>query len=338
MALKTPVFQFGGMTSPDFRRVAKQVRSRGLGSHEPDMEIVNIALAESYRFGQFSIAATEFLKSERQNLTNEQRQLDIDSELPAGEFSKIFWNHRARVGAIFSDFLTEITTFQSLMEKLRSDERKREEVILSLGSGFSLLETYFANFFQIAGFNQMKMVCLDSAEEVTLAAKVISRCVRIVHETAGMPNLANLAHISGEMEDLPFPDKSVDQIICLDALQWSGDWRKAVDEMARVIDPEGLGNLYLSVRIRPISILTPDNQVFRRVGDFSVPELLDYLERRRFKIRGGRQILKMGQRQTLVEQNDRFFIHAGFKKAGVKASWRTECKSLALLAQRASGD
>lgn len=326
MNLRTPVLQLGTLNLRTFRKAVRTLKNRGLGNHVLDKERVESAMLEASRFEVFLDTVVNAFQSADTEALRKLRAVPINPDSPIDELSQKYWNHYGQNFLIGRNYMSQVIAFQTILEGMRILDRENDEVILSLGSGFGIKEIYLANLFHLLGFFGQRVICLDSASAMVNSSRLIANNVRLMPSNDDrilmVKPLRNISHINASMDSIPLPDKSVGQIFCHDALQWVPDWRKAVDEMARVINPDGLRTLNLSVRIRPLTFASLDGTVIRRLGDFSVPELLDYLERRSFRVVYCRQISIGGSRQTLLETNDQYFVRAVWTKGGVSKSWR----------------
>jgi SAM-dependent methyltransferase len=144
------------------------------------------------------------------------------------------------------------------------------------------------------------------------------------------PPLLNVKPVTADMTRIPLPDHSQDAVLCNNSLQWCLQWPKAIEEMARILDPSRKPWAYLVVHTheRPMHIGTDTGECPIKMPRVLVPGILDELERHGFSIMTTRQIhggAKTGQGQAGFE---RLFIKAEFTPGGLRHSWRNATTSL----------
>lgn len=329
--LRTPVLQVGNLTGRNIQKAIKKVKDKGIGNHEIDREHFDMSRFEASNFGIFLEAVIDAFQDPDEESLRKSLGVKIDTTAPPSQFSQHFWNHYAEKYLIGANLTRRIMSFQTLLENFYRNDKGEKETFLSLGSGFGLSEIYLANLFQALDYAGLRFICLDNAVKMVEASRKISKTVRVCDLSAEIKPLTNLEYLHANMESIPLASRSVDQIFCFDVLQWVEDWRKAVDEMARVINPTGLATIHLSTRIRPLTMGTEDGKVVRRIGDFTVPELFDYLERRSFRVVNTRQVMMGPSRENSQQANDNIFVRAIWTKGGVQKSWRKKEASFGFL-------
>jgi len=331
--LKTPVFHVGANVRQGLRQIPRRAKDRGVaidGGETLSADAQAALFEETSMFTQFLCGVITSFQGEDFQKVREQRTMEMDPSLPTAEFSLQYWNTYAERRLVGTTPIPESQTMMTLLQFFGHDPGKEQQTMLSLGAGYGIKELFLAYRFPHLGLEQ-KIICLDNAEQMIKAAREIARTVVIAKKGDEPKPARNISHLHGDMLAIPMPDESVEHIVCLESLQWTADWKKAIDEMARVIEHKRTSTLLLSTRIRPLTMASAvDGRVVRRLGDFEVPELLDYLERRRFKIKGCRQLIGVRDRDQRSGNNDELFIRAHFVPAGVKKSWREVRGSLGL--------
>jgi ubiquinone/menaquinone biosynthesis C-methylase UbiE len=103
---------------------------------------------------------------------------------------------------------------------------KGKEHLLSIGSGPGYMETYFAKKVVPKG----RVVGIDNAEKMVKKAREVSSA-----QEAGNVEF----RLQDAQQGLPFKDNEFDHAYSVDALHWMDNWKKALDEMVRVVKPGG---------------------------------------------------------------------------------------------------
>ena len=208
----------------------------------------------------------------------------LTSKVGAGmkEFSRSFWNQRARFGMISGDGALAVYTLMSLLSSLRVKSREQQTQILSLGSGYGFIETFLAGVVGALDWN-VQFTCLDHAERMSeLNRKFVHNSFRLVEDGFWIRPTAPVTAITADMEAVPTATASVDQVFCFDALQWTDSWEKVLDEIARVLKPSLDSRVYITIRTEPLKFYK-DSELKEEV--LSIPavpldDLLDGLEQR----------------------------------------------------------
>ncbi len=329
---KSFLFDFGGMTPQDINRVQKEIKESGNKKFEVDAEVRSFA----NEVGNDFLVFLQFV-FKSMGLINEvgliQRPIqpvavEYDENTSASEVMSQAWNKRAHDWAIIESPHNYAITMQTLLEFFRVSGK--DEKVLSLGSGPGLYETYLGQFFlQNKISDKIKIICVDAAKEMTRRHREILDKVRIDYG-ASIRKIENVEVVTGDMSNLDFPSGSIDQIICNNSLQWVPDWKKVIAEMHRVMNPKGLGWLYLFVHTHPMGVRDKEGKLAFEFGNFQIPDLLDVLEENCFsayhtrQIRGSRGVGQMGG------ETSRVFLQLVHKPAGNFQSWRTKKTAVTL--------
>ncbi|MDZ4296071.1 MAG: class I SAM-dependent methyltransferase [Patescibacteria group bacterium] len=320
---------FGEVTREAVERVAQEFARRGYEKLEINDEDYAAASGVGRQFLRFLAQVFEAMGLiDRLGVAHPRIAVNIKtSEGQAqDELLRRLWNRRAHDWAVVETASTYAITFQTLLEFLKANDRKPHETITSLGSGPGLYETYLGVLLcQVPQAKGVRIVAVDFAREMTGRHREILKHLRLSDGS----RITNVEPRTGDMLRLPFKDASIDQVICNNALQWTINWRKAIAEMERVMNPEGLGYLYLFVHAHPMVVHMPEGS-FITLGEFTAPELLDELERRRFQILNTRQMSgRLGTGQAGGRLN-RLFVRAQFQEHGKLHSWREAKMSAAI--------
>lgn len=309
-----PVFDFGSLSPDDIASARAKADMSGYSIRYTDSE----SLSEPDSYGRMFLAYV-LQMIEVLDINPD----DVSAGLPVGQVEDMSqllreaWDQKAATWIATESPTNYMLTFQTLLENLKLG--KKQETIVSLGSGPALYEAYLGTLLQATfGRNAPQFWAVDFSPEMTRIAQAV---VAMTHDHVGKPVRA-VRPVTGDMQALQFPSRFADQIICNNSLQWVSDWKKAIAEMERIMNPKGLGYLYLFVNNHPMKITTVENEELFQLGDIPAPELLDTLEEHRFKILNTRQIATGVGGGQLGGQSDRLFIRARYKKSGTIPSWR----------------
>jgi SAM-dependent methyltransferase len=228
------------------------------------------------------------------------------------------WNHSAQFWPVIERPFNYLFTMASLMAFMPL--RDRATTILSLGSGPGLYETYMAHFAQNMLELPVRFLCVDYAEEmISMHRRVLEALVEIT----GKP-ISNIVAQTGDITGLAdIPDRSVDQVLCNNTLQWASDWKKVLNEIVRVLNPESSCEICLFVHRKPMVVCNQKLEPIFERGALRVPELLDELEAREIRIDTFVQGIGPEGSGQMGAAVDRFFILACYEPGRQKKSWRT---------------
>ena len=330
-----PTFDFGQMSEEDIKRVIGEIKEKGYKHLEFKDEVLQSAPqigAAFLRFVRDTLTHMGLINKVGIASTSYGVALGVDpATMSPKEVLRAMWNARAHDWAVIESPLAYAVTFQTIMEHLKVKGPGKKETFLSLGSGPGLYETYMAALLRMSGVKDVKIICLDAAKEMTQRHKqILADAYLQVQGTMTVTKIKNVEPVTGDMMSLNFKSGSIDQIMCNNALQWSLDWKKAISEMARVMNPKGLGWLYLVVHTHPMTVWTGEGVPFMQLGKFTVPELFDFLEEKNFLLHHMRQIKgRMGTGQMGKDIN-RVFVLAQYVANGGFKSWRERTISAAL--------
>ncbi|MBI2607432.1 MAG: class I SAM-dependent methyltransferase [Candidatus Doudnabacteria bacterium] len=161
--------------------------------------------------------------------------------------------------------------FQALVTALDVDTTLPRETILCLGSGPGLYEIGLASMFLDSPKGQrIELLCLDSAFGMSQENKQLA-------EQVGLPNLRV---VTADARQLPLADGSIEQVICVDSLQWVRQWQEVVTEVARVLRPRGMRRFYCTVHPKPMAVWVEGKQY--PLNQLTPEELKTYLVERGF--------------------------------------------------------
>ncbi|MBI2011384.1 class I SAM-dependent methyltransferase [Candidatus Daviesbacteria bacterium] len=305
---------FGALTKADVSRAAEEFRLGVQALTQLDPRRLSLAQMHGKMFLQF---IESILRQIDPNPEAVSSAIMVPSEPDPGKDPKIFllnvWNLRAGQWARIESRATYSLTMESLLYHMRFQSATKPERWASLGAGPGLYEAYLGVFFQEQHGGRVRITCVDYAPEMTTFNKKVIAA-------AGVER--NIEAKTGDMTSLRYPNGTFDQIICNNSLQWVPEWQRAISEMARVINPNGLGRLYLVIHNNPMTIKKVETGETIEIGDVNSGDVLDTLEANRFAIVSARQFvtpLGIGQ---LGRMTDRLMIIAEHTPRGRFESWR----------------
>ena len=103
---------------------------------------------------------------------------------------------------------------------------------LSIGSGPGLYE-----LFLVKQLNRVKIDSLDiSMEQLRVGKQIIN--------PLAADNSKRINLINASMSEIPLASGKYDRVLVLNSLHWSADWKKAVSEVGRVLNPKNGSRVY----------------------------------------------------------------------------------------------
>lgn len=319
------VFDFGGCSPADIERVAAEIRNQGFARSTADSEAIQAANDIGRGFIQFLKSVFEHLGLLHGSISAANPFAPVQADDRYGtspdDLMKSAWNNRAHDWGVIESPTNYLITMQTLMEFMHISGKP--ETILSLGSGPGFYETYLAYLLQLNRNSMIRLVALDYAKEMTRRHREVLDAMFLADPRNGqIRKIKGVEPVTGNMTNLNFPNGSVDQIICNNSLQWVTNWKGAISEMARVVNPRGLGWLYLFVHTHPMAVYDAEGQPVFSFGDIQIPDLLDALEAKRFSVYNMRQIAGSPGTGQAGLQTNRVFIQARFIAYDPIRSWR----------------
>lgn len=297
----------------DAQKLAKALRESG--PHTESMFQLAPIMDE---FGRFLSRALTAVQIRAKGLDKEtplfNGQFGYDPRENEDRFLKDTWGMWADFWPLIETVPTYQITMLTILQKLRISERGTLR-LASIGSGPGIYETFLARITQGMGIPS-KFTCVDLAPEMAVMQNFIANI--------DPPPLRNLDLVTADMASLPLPNGSMDAVLCNNSLQWSKRWRKAIREMARILDPKGGRALYLVVHThgQEMHTRTADGEKVIDMKPILIEEIFDELEANSFVISSSRQIHcadGMGQAGAGV---DRAFICAHHEPNKKSSSWR----------------
>lgn len=320
-------FDFGDVTPEDARRVWAEMQTRGYGQLESTDAAGQAGAWISTQFLAFVIQALRHLglvDGEGRPLGRLFVPYAVDEKLSPAVVLRELWNERAKDWAVIESPANYAITMATLMEFFKANDRARTAPILSLGSGPGIYETFLGSLLlQMPQTSHVKVICVDYAERMTQKHKHLLSQLRTVVE-GSTQRMKNVMPVTDDMTNLQsFDAGTMDQIICNNSLQWVADWRKVIAEMRRVINPKGLGYVYLFVHPYRMAIGDVDQgKAVIELPEVPVEELMDELERQRFALQHVRQIAGTPGTGQSGTKTNRIFLLARFRHDGNFTSWR----------------
>lgn len=160
-----------------------------------------------------------------------------------------------------------------------ADEKRIARLLLGLGPGDGVLDVAcgpgnFTRDFARAVGEAGLAVGLDGSRPM------LERAVRETREAG----IANLCFVHGDAASLPFRDQSFDAVCCFAALNLFAEPFRALDEMRRVLGPEGRIALFTSSHGRTPALRALESAIAAPAGIrmFDQTEVVDALRERGF--------------------------------------------------------
>ncbi len=265
------------------------------------------------KFIEFLTSAFDLMNvSATADLRDATHMLPTDYLSNPDAFCKHIWNRQAIDWPMIESPANYAMTIDTYATYIRFDGSKKQTIV-SLGAGPGLYEAFMRTLFSppVSNYN-IKIYCVDYAQKMTAWNKEMLKRTRIT----------GVHPVTDDMMSLTFPDQSVDQVICNNALQWVSDWKKALSEMVRIIRHNGRRRLYLIINLHSMVVRDAEGSVILTLGDFTLEQILDELEAQNCDINNIRNIVGrqgVGQMGGTV---DRAFIEAEFQPQGCTRRWR----------------
>ncbi len=318
------ILPLGSLGKDDLSKVTNEMRRRGWQSTDsgPKKEGENRLreIADS-----FLIYKDETLRQMGIDAEKVSPFITLGSKLPKDPkgLLRVAWDERANEWAGAESDLMYHTTMLTLLRYLEINPAKNERII-SLGSGPGLYETFLGGIIgEVHDPKKVRIIAADFSPRMTQFHKKVLALSR----TAAGARIENVSAVTGDMSSLGYRNGYFDQIICNNSLQWVPDTDKALSEMRRIINPEGLGLLYLVVNTNPMKVDMLDGSEPLVVGDFTIPSLFDKLQEQRFSIERIRQAKTAPGYGQFGSQAERIFIKARYSASGKISDWRDRITS-----------
>jgi SAM-dependent methyltransferase len=333
--MKPLTYDFGNFGADDISRVKTELEEFAQIKRDPLMTTVAQMIADEFLvfvievFNLLGHMGTDQMVKAHMPVMISPKEGDTPAQI-----LRQLWDKRSGLWGLVESPFNYLITMQTLIENLElTEQNQRREMFLSIGTGPGLYEVFLANTVRkIQNGKRVRFICTDFAygmlkqlQELLVKSgelQSLRGSISYMLPSFGHTCLTTVLPAVSDMNCLSIRSKTIDQIICNNSLQWSENWKRAIAEMARVIKPNGIGNLYLFVHLHPMSLIGPNGERFLKLGNFSSDELFDELEANGFEVKKIRQIAgKKGTGQYGMEIN-RLFVKARFNRNGIKKPWR----------------
>lgn len=319
---KFPVFDFGDMGPADIQRVQEEFRTLPPAAHDQTERDTATSIGQQFvMFVREALTRLGLLGPVGEYMQRLGVEVSVPEGAAPGEVMQKLWDNRAHDWAVVESPANYLMTMRTLLEFFKLNNKVRKERIVSLGCGPGLYEIFLAHLFHrtFGKAKEVRIVCTDFSPEMTNQQR---RVLDLSAELFGQ-RVMNVRTVTENMMRLSFPSGTVDQIICVNSLQWVPDWQQVLEEMRRVLNPKSLGWVYLLVHLHPMSVFLPSGETLFKFGDFTIPELLDALEARHFQIHSTRQIQGRAGTGQAGLPTQRYFVLARYCHRGVGLKkWR----------------
>lgn len=308
-----PFIDFDNLKKKDVEVISAAMREHG--GQSPRQQALEPTLKE---FMEFVCNTLRAVQERLQEKGDTEGLFDVvGSYEPKAErerFLKDIWNVQSNFWALIETLPTYYLTMMTILEKFELPEDKHLRLV-SLGSGPGVYETFLGKLFGTKGIGGT-ITCVDFAPEMTAMQRFIMSL-----ET---PPLRNIEPITGDMANVPLPNRSVDALLVNNSLQWCTNWQKAIAEMARLLDPERKPWAYLIVHLhkQAMHVRTSTGERPVDMQPVLVPQIMDELEKHRFTIVSSRQLRSGHGGGQAGGTMDRVFLKTEFTPHGLRHRWR----------------
>ncbi len=240
---------------------------------------------------------------------------DYDPKAENMRFLKETWDAQSDIWALIETMPTYYITMLTLLEKIQIPRDKHLRLV-SIGTGPGLYETFLGKLFGQKGIGGVT-TCVDFSKGMTDMHKFIL--------SLQQQPIRNVEPITANMAQLPLPDKSADVVLCNNSLQWCPDWRKAIAEMARILDPSRNPFAFFVVHTHGNAMkmgTTTGEEPPVKLETITTSQIFDELERNMFTINTSRQLRGSQGTGQLNGTVHRQFITTQLTPEGLKHRWR----------------
>lgn len=310
-----PHLDFSSLKPSEFKKVFSQLRKPN-----PEAQFLRAGLEPVLKeFMAFVIKVREAVAKRLESTgglkLGQSVNVDYDPTVEQARFLKETWDAQSNIWALIETMPTYYITMLTLLEKIQIPVDKHLRLV-SIGTGPGLYETFLGKLFGQRGIGGVT-TCVDFSTGMTNMHKYIL--------SLQQPPIRNVEPITANMAQLPLPDASADVVLCNNSLQWCPEWRKAIAEMARVLDPSRNPFLYLVIHTheQPMRMGRMDGgEVPVKLGSVTAAQIFDELEENKFTINTSRQLqggIGSGQLNGTVF---RLFVGAQLTPGGIEHRWR----------------
>lgn len=314
-----PFIDFNNISRKEVEQITSLMRSES--GERPERLQLQPIMDDFMKFVATALRAIQVrLKEKHPDELLPNMSVDYDPKVERERFLKDTWCMQADHWALIETMQTYYLTMMTIIEKIQIPD-DRHLMLASIGSGPGLYETYLAKSFGTRGIGGV-VTCVDFAEEMTAMQRFIM--------SLQQPRLCNVEPVTGDMANIPLPDKSQDAILCNNSLQWCTNWRKAISEMARVLDPDRKPWAYLIVHLhkQAMHVRTFTGECPIDMQPILVPQIMDELEKNRFTISSSRQLHGGKGSGQAGGGLDRVFLKAEYTPHGLRHNWRSAQKQM----------
>jgi SAM-dependent methyltransferase len=240
---------------------------------------------------------------------------DYDPAVEKTRFLKETWDAQSDIWAIIETMPTYYLTMLTFLEKIQIPADKHLRMV-SIGTGPGLYETFLGKLFGQKGIGGV-ITCVDFSTGMTDMHKFIL--------SSQQSPIRNVEPITANMAQLPLPDKSADVVLCNNSLQWCMDWRKAIKEMARILDPSRNPMAYFVIHTHGCAMkmgTLSGEEPPVKLEAITTSQIFDELERNMFTINTSRQLRGGEGSGQLNGSVHRQFVTTRFTPEGIKHQWR----------------
>ncbi len=304
---------FKNMSDGDIQMIQAQLRAQAGQTTsaerlQPTMEEFRVFMLERLTAIQEKLAKSPTPE------TIGQYACDYDPATNPERFLSESWSVQAPYWALVETPQTYTITMLNLLRFLEFPEDKHLSLV-SLGSGPGLYETFLARLLGKTGIGGMT-TCIDFASAMTEMHRFIL--------SLEQPPLRNIETATSDMSSIPLPDHRTDVIICNNSLQWCRQWKKAVAEMARILDPDRTAMVYLIIHLHecPMGLFDRAGKCPIEMPRISAERIMDEFEKNKFTIYGSTQMRGGHGSGQMGGEVNRAMLRAKYTPQGLECRWR----------------
>lgn len=254
-----------------------------------------------------------------------ETELDPNDPKNTETLIQLGWNAMANYWVAVESLATYKATFVSLLERLSHYPKhgKGRIKVLSVGSGPGLYEIFLAKILSEHGF-QIRFFSTDYSESmIDFQNRILESGLKIEKMPVGRlrpmvtPSVANMTNLPEYFED------KFDIVICNNALQWTDDWKEAIAEISRSLNPKSqIQKAILIIHPHAMRVCAGSRMVKRPLVDED--SLLDELYKHNLSPQMTRLLIgPPGSGQVSTASLARMMIETKYYPLGECPNWRS---------------
>ncbi len=228
--------------------ILAEVMEKGLSESQDEYDVQLDKFSDSVKEAVMDFL--DFMQDYRSTYVVDQLELEqtarenqdfIDNNPSTANWQK-FWSRSADVWAQRENIYALALSMGMFLQGFIPTLGRKTERIVSVGSGPGLYDAFLAHHLPKIGIS-VQLFSVDYAETMSQKHGEILKFMRDWRDDVSRSNF----RIVGDMQALPLPDGAVDHVFCNTCIDLVDDWKKAIAESRRVLDPKGGRTLYIFV-------------------------------------------------------------------------------------------